>query len=151
MKKIAVLLVFLGLFVVGTDVFAASIADKGTQKGVVVQTRHGGPGGGHGGGPGMGAAKGGHHGMRPSGGPGGGHVRHHAGPGVRPIVHHPPKPHRIGHGPRHPRVYVGGRIVRHPYLYDCINPLGFYDPYYCGYYAPALRFAFPNVGVSIGF
>ncbi len=161
MKKIVVLLAFLGLLVVGVDAQAASLNDKANLNAQVVANRHG--GGPHGGGHSMGGPRGGHGGgghMRPAGGPRGHHVArppHHGG--RPPMVHHGhPRPHRVGHHvppppPRH-RFHVGTRMVRTPYYYaDCINPMGYYDPYYCGmYYPPAvIRYSTPSVGFSVAF
>ena len=137
MKKILALFLFLGMFMaVATPSEASSLQGKAQAQ--VVQQHHGGHGGGHGG-PAM----------------------HHGGGGHRPpmVGHHP--------APRHPhhrgmisvgvprRVYVGGRYVS-PYYYDCFDPLGFYDPYYCGmyaprYYAPGVNVVMPSVGFSVAF
>lgn len=96
----------------------------------------------------------------------GGHGPHGGGMhGPLPVVHHRPAMPPVMHGgphhvrpvppPRHivhPRVYVGARI--NPYYYaDCINPMGYYDPYYCGtYYAPGVvRFSLPRAGITFAF
>ena len=99
-------------------------------------------------------------------------AHHHGGPGPHgggmhgplPAAHRrPPMPPVIHGGPHHvrpmpprhivhPRVYVGARI--NPYYYaDCINPMGYYDPYYCGtYYAPGVvRFSLPRAGITFAF
>ena len=165
MKKFVVFLAFLGLFFVSVDVQAASLNDKTKLNTHVVANHHGGPGGPRGGGHSRGGHRGGgpamkgHHGgghVRPHGGPSGVHRPSHHGP--RPIVHHShPRPHRVGRHvppppPRH-RFYVGSGVVRYPYYMDCINPLGYYDPYYCGmYYSPAvIRYSTPSMGFSVAF
>ncbi|MCM1009363.1 MAG: hypothetical protein NC390_00610 [Fusobacterium sp.] len=100
---------------------------------------------------------------QPHGGPHGG--MHHAGPmPMHRPMHGPaiPPPPPVMHGrphipvgvipTRHPRVFVGARI--NPYYYaDCINPMGYYDPYYCGtYYAPGVvRFSLPRAGITVAF
>ena len=159
MKKIVVLLAFLGLLVVGVDAQAASLSDKTKLNAQVVANHHGGgPHGGnsmsgHRGGPAMRGHHGGGH-VRPHGGPSGVHRPHH---GSRPVVHHGhPRPHRVGAHvpprPPHRRFYVGTRYIGYPYYADCLNPMGYYDPYYCGYYHPAvIRYSTPTMGITVGF
>lgn len=162
MKKIVVLLAFLGLLVVGVDANAASLNDKANLNAQVVANHHGGGGSRGGGGPSMGGR--GHHGGGSSmrGHQGGGPVRMQGGPaglrGARPVVNNShPRIHRIGHhvppAPARHRFYVGSRFVGHPYYMDCINPMGYYDPYYCGmYYSPAvIRYSTPSMGFSVAF
>lgn len=84
---------------------------------------------------------------------------HPGGPMHGPAIPPPPpvihgRPHiPVGVIPtRHPRVFVGARI--NPYYYaDCINQMGYYDPYYCGtYYAPGVvRFSLPRAGITFAF
>ena len=150
MKKIVVMLALLGVFLIGIDAQAASLDDKAKLKPQVVANRHGGPGGMHGG------PKGGGHAAPAMRAHGGHRVSGHVSrPPVAHVNH--PRPHSVGrpipsHYPRH-RVYVGSRMVRTPYYADCIDPMGFYDPYYCGmYYSPAvIRYSTPSVGFSVAF
>lgn len=76
------------------------------------------------------------------------------GPAIPPPPVMPVKPHiPVGVIPtRHPRLFVGAKM--NPYYYaDCRNPMGYYDPYYCGtYYAPGVvRFSLPRAGITFAF